>query len=73
MMLGPRYLGPYPDRVLDCQEAVEPAFMALLNSAEGAGWVREEVIAALAELAINHVMAFSANEVTDAQIADLQR
>lgn len=72
-MRGPRHLGPYPDRHLDCQEATEPGFMALIDAVEAAGWVREEIIEALAELARNFALAEHANAETDDQIAAIRR
>ncbi|WP_157936045.1 hypothetical protein [Paracoccus zhejiangensis] len=35
---GPRKLGPYPDRELDCQEVLEKGLLALVEKAEAAGW-----------------------------------
>lgn len=41
----------YPDRFLDCQEALMPGFLVLLESAVASGWTENEAIAALIELA----------------------
>jgi hypothetical protein len=41
----------HPDRHLSCQEAIEAAFNALASQAEDAGWMKEEVAAALVDLA----------------------
>ena len=41
----------YPDRFLDCQEALMPGFLGLLESAVASGWNENEAIAALIELA----------------------
>ncbi|AUH66834.1 hypothetical protein [Paracoccus zhejiangensis] len=55
-MAGPRKLGPYPDRDLDCQESLETRFLALVDQAEAAGWVRIEIYDALIELIENHAI-----------------
>lgn len=56
-MRGPRQPDQYPDRFLDCQEALEDGFLALLDQAEGVGWSRAETIAAITELADNTALA----------------
>ena len=61
---GPRKLGPYADRDLDCQEALEVGLMALVDRAEAAGWLRIEAYAALVELIDHHAMADQARELT---------
>jgi hypothetical protein len=55
-MLRPRYPTDYPDRVLECQEALQPAFQQgvphtdMLALALAAGWTESDVNAALEEL-----------------------
>ena len=39
---GPRKLGLYEDRDIDCQEALEAGLMTLVDRAEAAGWLRIE-------------------------------
>ncbi len=39
------------DDDLECQEALEPAFMALVDEAIRAGWSREQVVQSLSDLA----------------------
>lgn len=72
-MRGPRHLGPYPDRLLDCQFEAEPAFHQIITDMEARGWVREEVVKALRLLAINETLADQANAETDAAIAEALR
>lgn len=47
----PRWPDEYPDRFLDCQEAIMPGFIVLLESAVASGWTENEAIASLIELA----------------------
>lgn len=58
----------HPDRHLACQEAIEPAFLALTDVAVASGWGCNEVAEALVELADNHMLALAANTATDEQI-----
>ncbi|WP_426129337.1 hypothetical protein [Pararhizobium sp. PWRC1-1] len=39
------------DHDLECQEALEPSFLALINEAIDTGWPREQVIKSLGDLA----------------------
>ena len=48
----PRAPGNYPDREVDCQMAVEPAFQAVIDEAVGSGWQRSEVLIALYEISL---------------------
>ena len=48
----PRAPGNYPDREVDCQMAVEPAFQAVIDEAVGSGWERSEVLIALYEISL---------------------
>lgn len=45
----------HPDRGLDCQMYLEPAFQQVIAAAEAAGWEPHEVAAALLELALAHI------------------
>lgn len=55
-MRAPRHPTPYPDRHLDCQEALEDGILALLDQAEAAGWTRAEAIAAITDVADNTML-----------------
>ena len=48
----PRAPGNYPDREVDCQMAVEPAFQAVIDDAVSSGWERSEVLIALYEVSL---------------------
>lgn len=51
-MNRPKREGPYPDRGLDCQEAVAGKLVEALDEAEAAGWDRIEAAKAIVEAAI---------------------
>lgn len=70
---GPRKLGPYADRDIDCQEAIEADLIAMVDRAEAAGWLRIEAYAALVELIDHHAMADQARELTAETIDSLRR
>ena len=70
---GPRKLGNYPDRDIQCQEALEDSFVALTDRAVAAGWVQIEALQALFELAKNHLMRDFATEVDEDNIATVIR
>lgn len=61
---GPRKLGLYEDRDIDCQEAMEAGLMTLVDRAEAAGWLRMEAYTALVELIDQQAMADQARELT---------
>ncbi|MCJ8510520.1 hypothetical protein MUU53_21885 [Rhizobium lemnae] len=48
----PRAPGNYPDREVDCQMALEPAFQAVIDEAVETGWERSEVLIALYEISL---------------------
>jgi len=48
----PRRAGPYPDREIDCQQAIEAGFQRLVETARAAGWGPAEVTEALEHLAL---------------------
>ena len=45
-MKPPKQTGPYPDRDLDCQLAVEDAIQKAITDAVAAGWSEQEAAAA---------------------------
>ncbi|WP_157928962.1 hypothetical protein [Pararhizobium haloflavum] len=61
--------GPdHPDRTLDCEFALEPAFTALADEAIGKGWHPNEVELALLNLALARMKGAQANLDTDQAI-----
>ena len=61
------------DGTLDCEFAMEPAFQALAEAAERAGWAAADVASALVNLADNHMLARAANAETDAMIERVRK
>lgn len=59
---SPKRKGSYPDRDLDCQQALEDIFRAVVEEAEDAGWSEREVSDALIELAHHHWLALDAKD-----------
>ena len=55
VLAGPQYGGAYPNRDLDCMDAVESSFLKLADAMAEAGWSHGEVHCALAELARDHI------------------
>lgn len=53
---------PRSDRTIACQEALETSFRELMDHAVKAGWTEGEVMAALIELAENHMLANQVRE-----------
>jgi hypothetical protein len=68
----PKLITPYPDRDLDCQEALEGAFIRLVDLAHQSGWTRTETIEAMRELAFNLLYMEEEITKTDSQIASLK-
>lgn len=50
MISKPRRTGDYPDREVDCQEAMEAGFQAIIDCMLEAGWTRDEAKRALRRL-----------------------
>lgn len=73
MIAPPRYPHDYPDRVLDCQEALEDRIIAVFDVAQIAGWSINEITVALIELAENYDLKAEAIEQTERQIAEMKR
>ena len=65
----PRNVTEWPDRALDCQEALHQAFLDVVERAVEIGWTAEESIKALEALAWYERKAMLANAETDAAIA----
>ncbi|RYG69287.1 hypothetical protein EON80_10085 [bacterium] len=69
-MKPPRLPQDYEDRDIDCREAIEDEFLALVDRAYTIGWYPKETMIALGELALDRLRAVQANEQTDRQIAE---
>ncbi|CAN7327095.1 hypothetical protein LJR231_001784 [Phyllobacterium sp. LjRoot231] len=58
---GPTRTRDDPDRFADCQRAVEDRMLELLGDAQVAGWTKEEILAAMIEVAENTNLAMHPN------------
>jgi len=68
VITSPRQHVTGPDRHLDCQEALEDEFVALIDRAEVAGWTRPEILAALIDLCANRALADAEDILLQAEI-----
>lgn len=66
---GPEHL----DRFIDCQEALEAGFQALVEEAVSAGWTEAEAVAAIVELADAHMLAAGENAKLEQLLADMRK
>lgn len=69
-MKQPRQAGLYPDRHLECQEALESRVIAIIDEGKAAAWSIADITTALIALADNQMLADQANADTDRQIAE---
>lgn len=53
----PKHNGPYPDRDIDCQQAIENAFQELMENIVAAGWGPLEISEAIGQLAVSDRLA----------------
>lgn len=69
-MIGkPRRIGDYPDREVDCQEAMEPGFQAIIDCMVEAGWTREEAKRGLRRLIVADNMTQKENAKVETELA----
>ena len=71
MIDPPRHLDDhdYADRALDCQEAMEPGFQAIIDCMLEVGWTRGETLRALKRLIAADNMTQKENAKTEAELA----
>ena len=62
MISRPREADEYPDRAIDCREAMEPGFQAIIDCMLEAGWTRRETLRSLKRL-------IAADNMTQKEIA----
>ena len=67
-MNPPRRSMPYDDRLLDCEEALEDDFLALVDKACDHGWNAAEIAIAITSLADNLILKLAAQDETSMQI-----
>jgi hypothetical protein len=59
----------YADRALDCREAMEPGFQAIIDCMLEVGWTRGETLRALKRLIAAENMTQKENAKTEAELA----
>ncbi|WP_027153171.1 hypothetical protein [Mesorhizobium sp. WSM2561] len=69
MINRPKNQNSYPDREIDCQEAMEPGFQAIVDCMLEAGWARGEVIRSLRRLIAADNMTQKENAKFKAELA----
>lgn len=69
MISKPRRTGDYPDREVDCQEAMEAGFQAIIDCMLEAGWTRDEAKRALRRLVAADNMTQKENAKVEAELA----
>ncbi|MBZ9859709.1 hypothetical protein [Mesorhizobium sp. CA12] len=69
MISRPRQQDSYDDREIDCQEAMEPGFQAIVDCMLEAGWQRGEVIRSLRRLIAADNMTQKDNARVEAELA----
>lgn len=65
----PQRPADYPDRLSDCEQAIEAELQALIARAVEAGWSETEACVAIGSLADHHVLSMLANEQLDMRIS----
>ncbi len=61
-MLKPKHPGDYPDRDIDCQEAVSDEIVSLIEAAKNAKWSELEAAEAIAQVARGIVRGYLNND-----------
>jgi hypothetical protein len=64
----PRYKSHYPDRDIDCQEAIEAGFQHLVQNIAAAGWGPSEISEAIEQLTMADRRARDENAKVDATL-----
>ncbi|TPM19755.1 hypothetical protein [Mesorhizobium sp. B2-3-6] len=69
MFNPPKRQEEYPDRSIDCQEAMEPGFQAIVDCMLEVGWTRGEILKSLKRLIAADNMTQKENARTEAELA----
>lgn len=69
MISAPRHERDYLDREIDCQDAMEPGFHAIVDCMLEAGWRRGEVMRSLRRLIAADNMTQKENAMVEAEVA----
>ncbi|MGO4560946.1 hypothetical protein [Rhizobiales bacterium 3FA27D7] len=65
----PKRQDPYPDRQIDCQEALEPGFQILVEEMMAVGWSCDEIRQAFVGLMSAHDLAQESNAALEVELA----
>jgi hypothetical protein len=68
-IIRPRHSQDHPDRLIDCEEALEPLFQDLMGIAEANGWTPDEARRALRRLAVAHRRTETENAKVETELA----
>lgn len=63
----------YPDRHLECQEALEPMVTRMVEAGTASGWTIAEITTALIDLADHQMLIDAANRQVDRDIREMLR
>ena len=69
MIIQPKRQEEYQDRDIDCQEAIEPGFQAIVDCMLEVGWTRGEILQSLRRLIAADNMTQKENARTETQLA----
>jgi hypothetical protein len=69
----PRIPEDHPDRAIECQFHLEPAFQDLVSRATQAGWTEDDVAMAMVDLSHNHLKGIIADRRTAGETAVAQQ
>ncbi|SFQ19794.1 hypothetical protein SAMN03159463_05950 [Mesorhizobium sp. NFR06] len=72
MIAHSRQRSGYADREIDCQEAMEPGFQAIIDCMVEAGWARGEVLRSLRRLIAADNMTQKENARVEGRTGDCQ-
>ena len=72
-MKPPRSHDDYPDRHLECQEALEATVISLIEQGTSAGWTVAEITTALIDLADHQMLVDAANRRVNGEIKEVLR
>jgi hypothetical protein len=64
----PKHPADHPDRIIDCEFAMEPSFQAMAEEAIAAGWTEDDVAQGLLNLAAAHIRGLAAERRTASDI-----
>jgi hypothetical protein len=65
---GPKHPADHPDRVIDCERAIETLFQAMAVEALAAGWNEDDVSAAMLNLAVAQIKGNMADKMSGNEV-----